>query len=409
MNLDAPGLGLMEEGLRWFGPNDPVPLPYLRQAGATAVFSSLHQIPYGEVWSRDAIGERRRLIEAAGLKWSVVESVPVHERIKVGRGELKPLFRNYADTLRHLADEGIRTVIYNFMPVLDWVRTEMNSLLPDGSRCLHYDPVRFAAFEVYALRRRNAESDYTDEQLAGAKIWWEGLDYSAQEAFVQTVIDVFPGVQWGLTLDHIRDMLAKYDGIDSAVLRANLKRFLEEIVPVAEEVGVRLAIHPDDPPFSVLGLPRITSTAEDIDAILSMVDSPSNGLCFCTGSFSAREDNDVSAMAMRFASRIHAVHLRSTQRLEDGSFYEADHLRGSVDMPSVVRVLLDEQDRRHASGQNNWQLPMRPDHGHTMMDDLLKPVGITPGYTCIGRTRGLAELRGLMLGLRYAERISCRS
>ncbi|MBB3206180.1 mannonate dehydratase [Rhodopirellula rubra] len=402
MNLKNPNLCLMEEGLRWFGPNDPVSLSYIRQAGASTVFSSLHQIPYGEVWPRDAIHARRELIEAAGLRWSVVESVPVHEDIKVGQGDLKPMFRNYTDTLRHLADEGINTVIYNFMPVLDWVRTEMNSLLPDGSRCLHYDPSRFAAFEVYALRRRNAEADYTAEQLAEAKVWWEGLNTNDQQAFVQSVIDVFPGVKWGLTLDHIRAMLARYDGIDNDRLRNNLKTFLQTVVPVAEEVGVRLAIHPDDPPFSVLGLPRIASTASDIETIFKMVDSDANGLCYCTGSFSVRADNDLSAMAKRFASRIHAVHLRSTQRLPDGSFYEADHLAGSVGMPAVVQTLLDEQDRRRAEGLPDWQLPLRPDHGHTMMDDLEKPVGITPGYSCIGRMRGLAELRGLMLGLRYA-------
>lgn len=403
MNLTDPNLFLLEEGFRWFGPDDPVPLAYIRQAGATDLFCSLHQIPYGERWPREAIRERKEIIEAAGMRWSVVESVPVHEDIKTGRGDLKRLFENYAATLRSLAAEGISLVIYNFMPVLDWVRTEMRSVLPDGSECLHFDPVRFAAFEIHALKRRGAEADYTPEQRELAEAWWKSLDDRARDAFIQSIIDVFPGVRWALSLDDIRAMLARYEHLGDGALSANLARFLEAVIPVAEEVGVRLAIHPDDPPFSVLGLPRIVSKAADIEAIFKMVDSPANGLCFCTGSLGARADNDLPAMVGQFAPRIHAVHLRSTERLPDGSFYEADHLAGSVDMPAVVRALLDEQDRRLAQGRADWQMPFRPDHGHTMMDDLDKPAGITPGYSCIGRMRGLAELRGLMLGLRHAE------
>jgi mannonate dehydratase len=394
---------LLAEGFRWFGPNDPVPLSYIRQAGAAHVFTSLHQIPYGGLWPQEAIRERKECITDAGLQWTAVESVPVHEDIKTGQGDLKRLFANYTQTLRHLAAEDIRIVIYNFMPVLDWVRTDMRWKLPDGSEAMHFDPVRFAAFEIHALRRPGAETNYTSDQLERAKVWWNQMDSAAQDAFVQTIIDVFPGVKWSLSLDHIRAMLARYAAIDAARLRANLARFLEAVVPVAESVGVRLAIHPDDPPFPVLGLPRIVSTAADVQTIFQMADSPANGLCFCTGSFSARKDNELAAMVRRFGPRIHAVHLRSTQRLPDGSFYEADHLAGSVDMPAVVRALLNEQDRRQATGRNDWQLLLRPDHGHTMMDDLQKPVGITPGYSCIGRMRGLAELRGLMRGLRHAE------
>src|SRR5438067_4154208 len=408
MNLSDPNLFLLAEGFRWFGANDPVPLSYIRQAGATDIFSSLHQIPYGELWPREAIRERKEMIEAAGLRWTAVESVPVHEDIKTGRGDLKLLFDNYTATLTNLAAEGINLVIYNFMPVLDWVRTEMRSVLPDGSECLHFDPVRFAAFEIYALKRPGAEADYAPEQLERASAWWRSLDDVARETFVQTIIDVFPGVRWGLSLDAIRAMLARYEHKDDAALSTNLSRFLQAVIPVAEEAGVRLAIHPDDPPFSVLGLPRIVSKAADIEAIFKMADSPANGLCFCTGSFSARADNDLPSMIKQFAPRIHAIHLRSTQRLPDGSFYEADHLSGSVDMPAVVRALFDEQDRRRANGRADWHLPFRPDHGHTMMDDLLKPVGITPGYSCIGRMRGLAEIRGLMLGLRYAERTTAK-
>ncbi len=396
----ATGQPPLEEGLRWFGPNDPVPLSYLRQAGARAVFTSLHQIPYGECWPREAIRARKEMLIAAGLRWTAVESVPVHEDIKTGSGDLKGLLANYTESLRHLAAEGISLVIYNFMPVLDWVRTDLHYVLPDGSEAMHFDPVRFAAFEIHALKRPGAEADYTPEQLARAVAWWQGLNDAAREAFVRTIIDVFPGVKWSLSLDDIRAMLARYARIGEAELRANLARFLSAVVPVAEAVGVRLAIHPDDPPFPVLGLPRIVSQAADVETIFKMADSPANGLCFCTGSFSARADNDLPAMVRRFAPRIHAVHLRSTQRLEDGSFYEADHLGGSVNMPAVVRALLAEQDRRRAAGRPDWQLPFRPDHGHTMMDDLGKPPGITPGYSCIGRMRGLAELRGLMLGLR---------
>lgn len=389
--------------MRWFGPEDPVSLSFIRQAGATAVFTSLHQIPYGEVWPREAIRERKQWIEAAGLRWTAVESVPVHEDLKTGRGDLTRLFENYNNSLRNLAAEGIHTVIYNFMPVLDWVRTDMRWQLPDGSESLHFDPVRFAAFEVHALQRAGAENDYSPEQLERAAAWWRSLHNAARDAFVRTIIDVFPGVKWALSLDDIRTMLARYEGIGIAELRANLSRFLNAVIPVAEELGSRMAIHPDDPPFSVLGLPRIVSTATDVDAIFKMADSPANGLCFCTGSFSARPDNDLPAMVRRFAPRIHAVHLRSTQLEDDGSFHEADHLAGSVDMPAVVRSLLDEQDRRRTEDLADWQLPLRPDHGHTMMDDLPKPQGITPGYSCIGRMRGLSELRGLMLGLSYRD------
>jgi mannonate dehydratase len=404
MNITHPELYLPEEGFRWFGPADPVPLAHIRQAGAASVFTSLHQIPYGELWPRDAIRERREMLEAAGLRWSVVESVPVHEDIKTGRGDLEKLFRNYRETLRNLAAEGITTVIYNFMPVLDWVRTDMRHVLPDGSECLLFNPVHFAAFELHALRRAGAEDDYTGEQVERAGVWWKSLDDASRDSFIRHIIDVFPGVKWGLSLDDIRTMLARYQGIGPVELAKNLERFLGAVVPTASQVGVRMAIHPDDPPFSVLGLPRIVSTEAHIDAILNMVDNPSNGLCFCTGSFSARRDNNLQAMVGRFSSRINAAHLRSTERLPDGSFFEADHLAGSVDMPAIVRALLDVQNRRRATGREDWRITFRSDHGHVMMDDLAKTgEGITPGYSCIGRMRGLAELRGLMLGLRHAE------
>lgn len=405
MNPILPGLA---EGFRWFGPGDPVPLAYIRQTGARHVFTSLHQIPYGEPWPLEAIRERQHLIAGAGLVWSAVESVPVHEDIKTGRGDVNRRLASYTATLRHLAEADIRVVIYNFMPVLDWVRTDLRWKLPDGAEALRFDPVRLAAFELHALQRPGATADYTPDQRERAAAWWRGLDDPGREAFIQSVIDVFPGVKWGLTLDDIRAMLARHAHLDADTLRANLARFLDAVVPVAEAVGVRLAIHPDDPPFPVLGLPRVVSTAADVAAIFRMADSPANGLCFCTGSFSARVDNDLPAMVAQFAPRVHAAHLRSTQRLPDGSFFEADHLGGSVDMPAIVRALLDEQDRRRSTGRADWQLLFRPDHGHTMMDDLAKPAGLTPGYSCIGRMRGLAELRGLMAGLRHAEAVATR-
>lgn len=374
--------------MRWFGPDDPVPLSFLRQAGASGVFSSLHQIPYGEAWPRDAIRERKKRIESAGLRWTVVESVPVHEDIKTGRGDLDRWFANYATSLRHLADEGLRTVVYNFMPALDWVRTDMAHTLPDGSRSMRFDPVHFAAFDLHALQRAGATDDHPADVRGRAAAWWDSLDDPARERFVASVIDVFPGVKWGLSLGDIRTMLARYDGIGEIELRANLGRFLEAVLPVAEETGIRLAIHPDDPPFPVLGLPRIVSTADQLAAILDLADSPAHGLCFCTGSLGARSDNDLPAMAERFADRIHALHLRSTRLFPDGSFHEAAHLEGSTDLAAVLRAFL--------AVRGEAEVPFRPDHGLVMMDDLAKPEGITPGYSAIGRMKGLAEIRGLL-------------
>ncbi len=404
VNLTNPHLYLPEESLRWFGPGDPVPLDYVLQAGATSVFTSLHQIPYGDLWPREAIRERKEQIVKAGLSWTVVESVPVHEDIKTGRGDLGRLFDNYAQTLRNLAAEGLTTVVYNFMPVLDWIRTDIDYRLPDGSTCMLYDPAKFCAFEMHALRRSGAEADYTLEQIETGEVWWRGLDDESRASFVRTIIDVFPGVKWGLQLDDIRTMLSRYAHFRQGDLENNLARFHEAVIPVAEEAGIRLAIHPDDPPFPVLGLPRIVSTADQIESLLNRVSSPANGLCFCTGSLGVRSSNDLPAMFRTFAARIHAVHLRSTQRLPDGSFYEADHLAGSVDMPAVVQEILNEQDRRRSENRADWRLALRPDHGRVMMDDLLKSSAITPGYSCIGRMHGLAELRGLMLGLRHAQR-----
>lgn len=390
----------MKETFRWFGPADPVSLDYIRQCGCEGVITSLHHIPYGDAWSREEIAVRKKALAEYGLEWTAVESVPVSEDIKTRSGNFLQHIENYKTTLRNLADAGVNLVIYNFMPVLDWVRTDMAYRLPDGTECLHYDPVRFAAFEIYLLQRPGAEKDYTPEQLQKAEQFFRSLRSEAEvKAFEKTIIDVFPGVSLGLSLDDIRRMLAKYAAIDRAKLQEHLKLFLQEVIPVCEQTGIRMAMHPDDPPFSILGLPRILSCEADVQALLSMVDSPANGVCCCTGSFSARGDNDLPGMIRRHGSRFHVFHLRSTLRNEDGSFYEAPHLGGSVDMYAVVKEILLEMSRRKEAGRPDWRLAFRPDHGLTMLDDLKKPPLKTPGYHCIGRMRGLSEIRGLQMGI----------
>ncbi len=389
----------MEENMRWYGPEDSVSLRYIRQAGATGVYTSLHQIPYGEVWPREAIRERRELVEKSGLRWVAVESVPVHEDIKTRTGNYLRYIENYKQSLRNLGAEGIDLVIYNFMPVLDWVRTDLAHKLEDGSECLYFNPVQFAAFEIYMLQRKGAEKDYSDAQQVAAKEFYESLGEQKRAEFEKALIDVFPGCKMGLSIEDVRKMLAAYDHIDRDKLKEHFYLFLKEVIPVAEAAGVRMAVHPDDPPFSIMGLPRIVSCEEDLKDLLAAVESPANGLCFCTGSFSPRADNDLPAMIRQFGSRIHCAHLRSTQRNPDGSFYEAEHLGGSVDMYQVVRALLEEMQKRRNSGRKDWRLPFRPDHGHTMLDDLEKSAPANPGYTAIGRLRGLAEIRGLQLGI----------
>ncbi len=385
--------------MRWFGPGDPVTLGEIRQTGATAVFSALHEIPYGETWPADAIARRQREIAAAGLVWRVVESVPVHESIKTRTGDFARCIENYRVTLERLGAAGIEVVVYNFMPVMDWVRTDLRHRLPDGSEALLYDPKKFAAFDLFALERPGAERDWSAEQRAAAANFWATQTLAERAALTQQTLDLFPGVRLGLTVADFRAMLARYASIDAEQLREHLRRFLEAIVPTAEKAGVRLAIHPDDPPFSVLGLPRIVSTEADLRAVTAMVDSPANGLCYCTGSLSAREDNDLAGIVRRLGPRIHAVHLRSLQREEGGVFYEANHLEGSVDMPAVVRALLEEQAARRRAGRADWQVSLRPDHGHMMLDDFKRPAPACPGYPIIGRMRGLAELRGLQVGI----------
>lgn len=390
---------LLNESMRWFGPNDPVSLRDIRQCGCAGVMSSIHHIGYGEPWSREEIAKHKAEIESEKLKWLAVESVPVSEAIKTRTGNFEKHIDNYKQTIRNLGAEGIDTVIYNFMPVLDWIRTDMAYELPDGTQSLLYDPVKFAVFDIHLLRRPGAENDFTSEVQEKAGRLFESMTEEERKAFEATIIDVFPGMHFKFTLDDIRAMLATYDDIDRFQLLENLKLFLQEIIPVCEESGVRMAIHADDPPFPVLGLPRIVSTESDLKKITGLIDSPANGICFCTGSLSPREDNDLPGMVGRLGERINAFHFRSTQRNPDGSFYEANHLEGSVDMPAVMKAALNEMRKRKDAGREDWQITFRPDHGKIMLDDLKKPPLKTPGYTAIGRLRGLSEIRGLQLGL----------
>lgn len=389
----------MTEAMRWFGPGDSVSLAEIRQTGATAIFSALHDIPFGEAWPEEAIRARQAEIAAAGLRWEVVESVPVSEDIKSRSGSCGRHLENYRLTLRRLGAAGVRVVVYNFMPVIDWVRTDLAFRLPDGREALRYDPVQFAAFDLFALRREGAADDWRPAILEAARAWWESLEDPGQEAFTRQTLDLFPGVKLGLSVADFRAMLARYGGIDAGGLRENLRAFLEAVLPAAEEAGVRLAIHPDDPPFPVLGLPRIVSTAADLAAISALNASPANGVCFCTGSLGSRSDNDLVSMVRNLGPRIHAAHLRSVSRGADGSICESGHLEGDVDMVGVVRALLNEQSARRRVGRPDWQICLRPDHGHRMLDDFRRPPPTCPGYPLIGRMRGLAELRGVQRAL----------
>ncbi|OIQ28011.1 MAG: mannonate dehydratase [Alphaproteobacteria bacterium MedPE-SWcel] len=379
----------MIETWRWFGPNDPVTLSDIRQAGATGIVTALHSLANGIVWPADAIAARRDMIAAAGLRWEVVESVPVHEDIKRAAAGWEEKADAWAQTLRNLADCGITTVCYNFMPLLDWTRTDLSYELPDGARCLRYDAVDAALFDIHILKRAGAEQSHRADIVTLARERFAALTPQAAEALTQTIIAGLPGAEESFDLDGFRTHLALYHDIDAPQLRANLAAFLERVVPVAEEVGIRLGIHPDDPPFSIFGLPRVVSTADDLQAILDMADSPANGLTFCTGSLGVRADNDLPMMLDRFGARVAFLHLRSTLREKDGiSFHEAPHLSGDVDMVAVGRAALA------AEAIQGSALPFRPDHGHMLAQD--QRVDSTPGYPYIGRLRGLAELRGVL-------------
>lgn len=389
---------LMQESFRWYGPNDQVPLSYIRQTGATGVVSSLHHIPYGEVWTEEEILSYKKKIEDAGLIWNVVESLPVHEDIKVRSGRYLEYIENYKTSLRNLGKCGVKVITYNFMPVLDWIRTDLHYKLPDGSEALFYNEKQFAAFEIFILQREGAENDYKPETVAKAKAYYDSMTEAERDTLTRGIIDNFPGFK-GVTLEDVRSMLARYKTMTRADLEENLRYFLSEVVPVAEEAGCIMVIHPDDPPRSILGLPRIFSTIDDVRNLLAMQDSPANGICFCSGSFSGRRDNDIVAMFKACAPRVGFLHMRSTQHDDDGNFFEANHLEGGVDMFELMKAVCEEQIRRKAEGRADWQIPMRPDHGHVMMDDLEKPACANPGYTAIGRMKGLAELRGLEFGV----------
>ena len=386
---------MMTQTMRWFGPRDPVPLQAIRQAGATGIVTALHEVANGDVWTTDAIAARRILIEEAGLEWKVVESLPVAEDLKRRTGDWDRLIAAYIASLRNLAGQGVEVVTYNFMPLLDWTRTDLSWALPDGARALRFELQALATYDIHILRRPNADRDYAPELVASAAERFATMDAAARDTLERTIIAGLPGSEESFSSAQLLEQIETYAEVDAAALRANHIAFLEAVCPVAEAEGIRLVVHPDDPPFPIFGLPRVVSTEADVSALVTAVPSVANGLCFCSGSFGARADNDLPGIVRRLGDRIGFVHLRSVQREPDGAFHEAAHLQGDANMPAIMTELAALQ------AQTGRSLPMRPDHGHQMADDLNKRTN--PGYSLIGRLRGLAELRGLELGLAYGK------